>query len=340
MALDPQVRMLKLMKDIRPAMRYMEGQDFGVWQGKARAGLAELLGGPYEAAEPDIRVEWTRDDDPLFTETRFLFTSEPDVDVVCHLLLPKAARGAKLPLIVCLQGHSTGMHISLGRPKYPGDEVTISGGDRDFALQIVKRGQAALAVEQRAFGERGGTPKGPACVQPAVQALMLGQTLIGQRCWDISRAIDAAAMVCPSLDMTRVGIMGNSGGGTATIYAAALDTRISAAMPSCAFSGFLASIGAQAHCLCNYVPDIMKYFDMGDLCALIAPRPLVIVSGKDDSIFPLDAAKAQADITRRAYAAAGAQDKFEHVIGPEGHRFYADLGWEAFDRVTGWRGEV
>ena len=84
----------------------------------------------------------------------------------------------------------------------------------------------------------------------------------------------------------------------------------------------------------------MKYFDMGDLCALIAPRPLVIVSGKDDGIFPLDAAKAQADITRRAYAAAGAQDKFEHVIGPEGHRFYADLGWAAFDRVTGWRGEA
>ena len=42
---------------------------------------------------------------------------------------------------------------------------------------------------------------------------------------------------------------------------------------------------------------------------------------------------------RKAYphAAAGASDKFEHVVGPEGHRFYAALGWPAFDRLTGWK---
>ena len=84
----------------------------------------------------------------------------------------------KLPLIICLQGHSKGFHISLGRPKYEGDEETINGGDRDFARQIIARGQAALAIEQRAFGERGGTPE-PNCYQPSVQNFLLGRTIVG-----------------------------------------------------------------------------------------------------------------------------------------------------------------
>ena len=51
------------------------------------------------------------------------------------------------PVMICLQGHSTGMHISLGRPVYPGDVEMVSGGDRDFGLEILKEGYAALVLE-------------------------------------------------------------------------------------------------------------------------------------------------------------------------------------------------
>ena len=108
-------------------------------------------------------------------------------------------------------------------------------------------------------------------------------------------------------------------------------------MPSCAFCGYKASIGDRRHCSCNYVPGIMKEFDMGDLGALIAPRPLVVVNGLEDKSFPLFAAKEQMDIARVVYEAAGAKDKICHVIGPEGHRFYAAQGWPVFDDLTGWR---
>ena len=337
MALDPQVKNLLMMKEIKPALRKQAGEDFAAWQETARAKLMELLGLPLEQGEENFRIEWTKDEDPACTEIRFLFESEPMADVSCHLLLPKNVPQENLPLVICLQGHSKGMHISLGRPIYEGDEETISGGDRDFARQIVARGQAALAIEQRAFGERGGTPKGPACVQPAVQALMLGRTLIGERCWDVSRAIDVIEKHFPMIDAKKIAIMGNSGGGTATIYAAALDTRIAAAMPSCAFCGYLPSIGAQAHCLCNYIPSIMKYFDMGDLAGLIAPRPLVVVNGQDDGIFPIDSAKEQMEIAYALYQDAGAPAMARHVVGPEGHRFYAALSWPVFDELTGWK---
>jgi len=338
MSLDPWERHMELMKQSRFTMRKQPEEDLFAWQVRARERLTELLGLPMEAAQDeDFRIEWTKQTDNACTEIRFLFASEPGADVVCHLLLPGNAPKEKLPLVICLQGHSKGMHISLGRSIYPGDEENITGGDRDFARQIAARGQAALAIEQRGFGERGGTPEGPACLHPALQALLLGHTLIGERCWDISRAIDTVAAHFPMIDTGRIAVMGNSGGGTAAIYAAALDTRIAAAMPSCAFCGFAASIGVRRHCACNYVPGIIREFDMGDLAGLIAPRPLIVVNGKDDAIFPLYSAKEQMEIARAYYQAADSPKHIEHVIGPEGHRFYAALAWPVFDRLTGWR---
>ena len=336
MSLNPQESHLKRMAATQPSMRRGEGEPLAQWQKKARAKLAALLGLPLEGAAAHYRLLETQEKENGVSAYRFVFSSEPDVEVNCQLLLPERAKREKVPLVICLQGHSKGMHISLGEPKYPGDEATISGGDRDFARQIVARGQAALALDQRGFGERGGTPQGPDCHQIAMQALLLGRTLIGERCWEVSRAIDVALAQFPQIDADKIAVMGNSGGGTTTIYAAALDERIAAAMPSCAFSGFLPSIGAQRHCVCNYVPGILTQFDMGDIAGLIAPRPLVIVNGKDDGIFPLNSALEQAEIARNLYALAGAQSAFRHVIGQEGHRFYAREGWAAFDEATGW----
>ena len=338
MFLDPRVRHMDLMKQSRFTMRMRQDEDFAAWQARARDRVTVLLGLPMERAEDEnFRIEWTRDEDPACSEIRFLFTSEPGVDVVCHLLLPRNVPRESLPLVICLQGHSKGMHISLGRPIYEGDEEKITDGDRDFARQIAARGQAALAIEQRGFGERGGTPEGPACLHPALQALLLGHTLIGERCWDVSRAIDTVAAHFPMIDTSRVAVMGNSGGGTVSIYSAAVDTRIVAAMPSCAFCGYAASIGVRRHCACNYIPGIVREFDMGDLAGLIAPRPLVVVNGREDSLFPLDSAKEQMEIAQAYYQAAGLPGNIEHVIGPEGHRFYAALAWPVFDRLTGWK---
>ena len=337
MALDPNIQHLDLMKELRPADRMAAGGNLAAWQKEKRALLSDLLGIQHciPVADAHFTIDYVKELDNC-TETRFLFESEPGVTVVAYLRVPKGVKET-LPVVICLQGHAKGAHISLGQPKYPGDEETIHGGDRDFAVQIIARGQAALAIEQRGFGERGGTPEGPQCYQPAVQAMLLGRTLIGERCWDISRTIDLLPAHFPQLDMNRIAIMGNSGGGTASIYAAALDERIAACMPSCALSGFMPPIGAQYHCLSNYIPDNMNHFDMGDLAGLIAPRPFIAINGLYDGIFPIDSAKEQVEVARIYYAAADAEKNLRHITGPEGHRFYAALGWPVFDELTGWK---
>jgi dienelactone hydrolase len=190
--------------------------------------------------------------------------------------------------------------------------------------------KTALCIEQRSFGERREQVQqqvsSHGCHDAAMQALLLGKTLIGARVYDVERGIDYLAGRGDA-DMGRIGVMGNSGGGTITIYAAALLSRLAFAMPSCSFCTFYGSIGSIYHCADNYVPGILKVADMADVLGLLAPRPVVVVAGKEDTIFPIDGVRAAFAQLQRIYAAAGAGDACYLVVGQGGHRFYAADAW-------------
>ncbi|MBQ0101223.1 MAG: acetylxylan esterase [Firmicutes bacterium] len=334
---DPMYNRIAQFDGNVPSLRIKDGEDFAGWQKKAREELFSLLKlDRFEKCDPDPVIKKAENED--YTQYEVSFNTEKDFVANAVIRIPVKSRfeDGKIPSFICLQGHSTGMHISLGTPKYEGDEQTIKGGDRDFAVRIVREGYAAIALEQRGFGIEGGDETGPKCHVPAMSALILGRTLLGERVWDVMRTVDLVKAYFPMLDPEKIGIMGNSGGGTASVYSAAADERIAAAMPSCAFSGYKESIGVQFHCVCNFVPGIAEKFDMGDLAGLIAPRPLVVVSGKDDVIFPIAAAKREFSVTKEYYEKAGAGDMARHVVGPEGHRFYADLSWPVMKELTEW----
>ena len=331
----------RLLRGREPLLRFKPERDFDAWREEVRAKLVELIGDMPERVDPNVEIEWVKDNGE-FKEYRFVYDTEVDTSVPAHLLVPSSAT-YPLPVVICLQGHSTGMHISLARAIYEGDEDSISGGDRDFAIQIVKQGYCALVIEQRAFGERisqriiNHNPYyRTTCYLPAMAAQLLGRTLIGERVWDISRAIDALAEF-PEADLERVACMGNSGGGTATYYAACLDERIKVCMPSCAVCSFAESIASLYHCACNYVPSLGKYVDMGDLAALIAPRKLIVVAGAKDTGFLLPGVEREYTVIEKIYEAAGAPDACRLVVGPEGHRFYADPSWDIFAELSGWK---
>ena len=316
--------------------------DFAAWRAAVETQLREVVGAMPTRGDLNLRVEWQREHRE-FHEIRFVFASEPNADVPCHLLWPKTGH-APYPIVICLQGHSTGMHISLGRPQSEADAKSIEG-DRDFGIQAVREGYAALVIEQRCFGERRDARDvskrhvNHGCHHASMVALLLGRTMIGERVWDVSRAIDALEQLQSEkapLDASRIGCMGNSGGGTITYFAACLDSRISVAMPSCYLCTFADSIGSIDHCADNYLPGALKYFEMGDLSCLIAPRPLVVVAGRKDNIFPIDAVQSTFNLIQSIYEAAGAPNNCQLVIGEEGHRFYAQQSWPVFRELSGW----
>jgi cephalosporin-C deacetylase-like acetyl esterase len=327
-----------LLKNAPLVLSYKKERNFETWRDEVDSKLRELVGWAPESVALNLRIEGDEQRDG-YRETRFLFAAEENADVPCHLLVPDTGDGP-FPVVICLQGHSTGMHISLGVPKFEGDQDAIDG-DRDFGVQAVREGYAALVIEQRCFGERipqradGAEHFGNRCQHAAMVSLLLGRTMIGERCYDLSRAIDVLEGF-DAVDTSRIGCMGNSGGGTITWFASCLEPRISVAMPSCYVCTFRDSIGMIDHCPDNYIPGIMRWFEMGDMAALIAPRPLVVVAGREDGIFPISGVEETFARIQEIYNAAGAPDNCRLVVGEGGHRFYAQEAWPVFRDISRW----
>lgn len=325
-----------ILESIKPECSYSVGNDISAFQDVAREKLIELLG--IKEIEKymvpgDVTIEYDRFAEDLgVREIKFCFESEKDVFVPCYLFIPESKK--PLSLIVALHGHSTGAHTAMGRKKYSIDGSAIEEQRCDFVKQSVKNGYATLSVEQRAFGERGGNEHGACCSQAAMQALLLGRTLLGERVWDTKCAIGKTLEHFGRfIDDQKIICLGYSGGGTIATYLSAIDKRFYGTVIVSAISRFCDSIGAVPHCACNYVPKIAEYFDMGELCQLIAPKNLLIVSGDEDKIFPATGAKICVEKASLAYEAYLAKEKISHTIASGGHRFFPDEIWEYINRI-------
>jgi hypothetical protein len=75
--------------------------------------------------------------------------------------------------------------------------------------------------------------------------------------------------------------------------------------------------------------------DMSDLAGLAAPRPQLIISGKEDAIFPIHAVHEAFARAKEIYAAAGAPDALRLFVGQGGHRYYAEPVWPWLASVLG-----
>lgn len=80
------------------------------WQKKARAKLSTLLGlDRFTLTDLDTQIEYETELENA-TEIRFTFQSEEGYRAPAHLFLPKGIKTP--PVMICLQGHTNGMHIS------------------------------------------------------------------------------------------------------------------------------------------------------------------------------------------------------------------------------------
>ncbi len=326
-----------IMPKVEPKLAYQETADYAEWSETAREKLRELLGLPLVSCDDQFTVIEEKEHE-AYRQLSFTFQSEPGYFVPCTILIPKTIK-APVPGVICLQGHSTGSHISLGEAKYPGDMELIAGG-RDFARLAVAEGYCAIAMEQRYMGILGQAKDGyPACLREneVMAGLLIGRTAIGERVWDVQRLLDVIEEhLTQYIDRERLTCMGNSGGGTTTFYASCLDERIQLSIPSCSVCTYEDSIVAMRHCTCNYVPYIRSYFNMGDLGCLIAPRSLIVVCGIQDPIFPLEGVQKSYAVIEKAYQAFRKEDRCCLVQGDGGHQFYPEL---VFPIVKKWIGD-
>jgi len=307
---------------------------FDRWQKDARTALRSKLGLEKIAAsvgdhKPVVQLG-EPEDLGAYTRQRGTIETEPDVRIPFWLLKPKG--DGPWPLGVFPHGHdSRGYHTTAGVYADAAHEKKSLAEDRDVAVQAVKQGFVAIAPAVRGLATDGvpdlyGRHGNRACRSHVMHCLLAGRTAMGERVWDMQRIIDWAVQL-PEVDGRHVLMMGNSGGGMVTIFAAACDERIGIAVPSCSFAPTVSASGYIFHCDCNMVPGLLELGGLPGVAGPIAPRCLLAVNGRTDSLFSQAEIERAVSHVRTIYEAAGCPERFEHRWGAEGHRFYKDLMW-------------
>jgi dienelactone hydrolase len=307
---------------------------FERWQRDARAALSLKLGmnkiaasvGDHQPAaelgEPEDIGEYTRQ--------RGVIETEPYVRIPFWILKPKGA--SPWPLGVFPHGHDgRGHDTTAGVYTDETHEKRSVAEDRDVAVQAVRLGFVAIAPAVRGLATDGvpdlhGRHGNRDCRSHVMHCLLAGRTAMGERVWDMQRILDWA-LALPEVDSKHVLMMGNSGGGMVTIFTAAHDERIGIAVPSCSFAPTVSEAGYMFHCDCNMVPGLIEMGGLPGVAGLIAPRYLLAVNGRKDTLFSVKAIEEAAATARGIYEAGGCPERFEHRWGTEGHRFYRDLMW-------------
>ena len=246
--------------------------------------------------------------------------------IPAYWLVPRIM-GLPTPVLLALHGHGPGKAVCAGASQDPQRNDVAPSGDRDFAAQAARRGYLVLAPDLRGFGEMTlpealQTHRPSTCVEMSMRAIAAGKSLVGMRVLDLMSCVDWL-LTRSEVDPSRIVCTGQSGGATFTVWACAMDPRIAAAIPCCGFCTFQHAIMSIHHCPYNCVPGILDVCEFYDLAGLIAPRPLRVIAGAMDPIFPLDGVRKAVAMTREIYAAAGAEHCVQLVVGPEGHRFYS-----------------
>lgn len=295
------------------------------WQRRLRLKVTELVGGFPARRAPLGAKTLEKRDFPTYTREAVIFESRPGLSVFAYILTPKQGQGP-FPAAICIPGHGRGVDDIVGVDAEGRDRTDKDGYQHDFALQIVEQGMAAVAIEPLGFGCRRGDEakrrglNANSCQPAAGAALLFGETMAGWRVWDVMRTIDLIE-TRPELNAGQVGCLGISGGGTITLFATALDTRIRAALISGYLNTFRDSVLSLAHCMDNYVPGILNWAEMSDIAGLIAPRALFAESGERDNIFPIAAFRQSFAEVEKIYDVFGARANCGSETFNDGHAF-------------------
>lgn len=321
--LDPHLYARERLRSLKREFEWNPGVDEG-WKNALRLRLSASIGLPIREPVPlDVVVHEVRDMGDYIRET-VTFTTRPGMRMFAYLLTPKG-REERGPAIVCVTGHGPGADVLVGEA--PADY------QNQFAIQSVRAGFVTLAIEPVAFGHRRSAidaEKYSSCNRDSHLALMLGETMIGWRTYDATVAYDFLAAL-PTVDPSRIAIMGISGGGLVTFWTACLDQRYAAAVVSGYFNTFYDSILNVEHCVDNFAPGLATIVEMPDMAALIAPRKLFVESGALDPIFPAEAFRRACGIAEAIYA--------ENPGNFGWHLFEGDhvfSGEQAFPKLVEW----
>lgn len=280
-----------------------------------------------------------------YVREKVVYDTERYASVPAYVLLPKDQRpGEKRPGILAAHGHGRGKADICGVADTPQEYAErVQALNYDYACQWARRGYVVVAPDWRGFGERSSPAewvrvgRDPCNVNYMAEGYR-GYHLLALQIWDGLRTVDYLQSR-PEVDPERLGVCGLSFGGTMTTYLAALEPRLKVAC----ISGYLSTIKGDAigmrglanFCGAQYMPGLLILGDIPEVAGLIAPKPLVVEMGEQDTCFVIDDMKRAYAQLQRIYAAAGAADRLHADIHPGGHVWSGRVAFTLFDQVLG-----
>ena len=156
---------------------------------------------------------------------------------------------------------------------------------------VLRQGHALCAIAPRGTGLS--TPRPPRGLPVFYQQMNLGErfawanliqgnSVIGQRVWDVVRTLDYLSSR-PDVDASQIRVIGQEEAGLAVLMATVVDQRIRSILLARMLVSYMSVVQSTDYSLSLdwFVPGILRHFDVPDLSAAIYPRSVWVVDAVD-----------------------------------------------------------
>jgi cephalosporin-C deacetylase-like acetyl esterase len=317
--------------------------DFRNWQEANRRAFLDLIGG-LPTQRPPLRARVTGEvPREGYIIRKVIFESLPEYYVTANLYVPTLGQGP-FPAVLAPCGHSAN-----------GKAYDVY---QHLFIGLVKRGYIVLSYDPMGQGERyqywnflqqETLLKGPdnQHAMAGLQEILLGENLARYFIWDGIRGLDYLTSL-PEVDASRLGVTGNSGGGTLTTYISMLDARVKAA----SIVTFITSLSKKIEARSldreadpeQDIPGLLAAgLDHTEFVGLIAPRPVLVGAAVRD-FFPIEGTRQTFAELQSLYHKLGVAERIKMVEFDHRHMYSQPLreatyAW--FDRwLKGVEGEA
>ncbi|MFA7173442.1 MAG: acetylxylan esterase [Kiritimatiellia bacterium] len=240
-----------------------------------------------------------------YTVKNIAFQTRPGIYATANLYIPDGS--GPFPAAVLMAGHTLSAKIGY---QYLGYTLALNGF---VGLTIDPWGAGERATQHGTFEYHG--------ANLGASLMNLGESLMGVQITDNMRAMELLCSL-PFVDPERVGATGCSGGGNQTMWLAAMDERVKAAVPVVSVGTFESYVMGH-NCICEVLIDGLTFTEESGVLAMVAPRALMLSNGLKDgntAFYPSEMLRSFAN-AMPIFEMYGAGNKFSHHIfdGPHGY---------------------
>ncbi|WP_321478273.1 dienelactone hydrolase family protein [uncultured Paludibaculum sp.] len=198
-----------------------------------------------------------------FVVEKVLLETIPGYFLGGNLYLPKNMDGKKVPAVLVPHGHWKNGRI------HDASDYSVPA----LCANLAAQGYAAFAYDMVGYND---TRQTSHTFGKSEQEQAWGFSSLGLQLWNSIRSLDFLQSL-PMVDPSRIAVTGASGGATQSLLLAAVDDRLQASVPVC-----MVSATFQGDCTCEEAPGLRLGTNNMEIAALMAPKPMLLLSSKKD----------------------------------------------------------